>query len=84
MFFVSQHQRLDQQQNNNNNGIAFFDRELPNKMLLHSTFIYENEGYFQCVWEAENREILLQYINKIVGGEYQTDCYGIDPFTAIS
>jgi hypothetical protein len=53
-------------------------------MLLHSTFIYENEGYFQCVWEAENREILLQYINKIVGGEYQTDCYGIDPFTAIS
>ncbi|KJG13394.1 hypothetical protein UB38_09795 [Photobacterium iliopiscarium] len=64
--------------------LLFFDRELPNKILLHSTFIYENEGYFQCVWEAENREILLQYINKIVGGEYQTDCYGIDPFTAIS
>ncbi|MEC6798217.1 hypothetical protein VXS03_14230 [Photobacterium sp. S4TG1] len=82
MFFVSQHHLLNQQQNINE--IAFFERELPNKMLLHSTFIYVEEGYFQCVWEAENTEILLQYINTTIGDECQTDCYSIDPIMAIT
>ncbi|PST89544.1 hypothetical protein C9I86_10045 [Photobacterium sp. NCIMB 13483] len=81
MFFVSQHQRLNPQQNIND--IAFFEQALPNKMLLHSTFIYVEEGYFQCVWEAENSDMLLQYINTAVGDECQIECYNVDPFTAI-
>ncbi|WP_297478160.1 hypothetical protein [uncultured Photobacterium sp.] len=82
MFFVSQHQLLNQQQNINN--IAFFEQELPSKMLLHSTFIYVEEGYFQCVWEAENTDMLLQYIHTTVGDGCQIDYYSVDPITAIS
>lgn len=82
MFYVSQHQLIGQQQNIND--IAFFSPELPNEMVLHSTFIYVEDSYFQCFWEAKNIELVQQYIHTAVGSECITECYGVDPMTAIA
>lgn len=82
MFYVSQHQVLNQQQNVND--IAVFEARLPNNMILHSTFVYIEEGYFQCLWEADNIDNIQQYISKTVGDECQSDYYNIDPMTAIA
>ncbi len=53
-------------------------------MVLHSTFVYIKEGYFQCLWEADNIDNIQQYINTTVGDECQSDYYSIDPMTAIA
>ncbi len=82
MFYASQHQLLNQQQKVND--LAFFEGKLPKNMVLHSTFVYVEEGYFQCLWEAENIDMVQQYIDVTVGDDCQNDYYNVDPITAIA
>lgn len=82
MFYASQHQLLNLQHNVND--IAVFERNLPNKMILHSTFVYIEEGYFQCLWEADTIDMVQQYISTTVGDECQSDYYNVDPMTTIA
>ncbi|SJZ99922.1 hypothetical protein [Photobacterium toruni] len=82
MFYVSHHQLIERQQNIYD--IASFNHKLPHEMVLHSTFIYVEEGYFQCFWEAKSTEVLQQYIYTALGDECITECYSVDPMTAIA
>lgn len=82
MFYASQHQVVNEQQDINE--ITFFEGRLPHNMVLHSTFVYVDDGYFQCLWEADNIDMIQQYIKTKLGDECHSDYYIIDPITTIA
>ena len=82
MFYASCHQRRDQAQNVND--IAIFEQPIPKNMILHSTFVYIEEGYFQCLWEASDVYIIQHYITTTLGDVCLHDYYSVDPITAIA